>query len=263
MCFTPMAIGTGKRNLITQGHRAKQRSQSLNMTQQLLTQTVTRNLKDLTLLEKNARYMTVTQFGRLVDNLKRDGVLTSYPLIYKNVVLSDNHRVQAAIEAGIIDSPCIEVLTELTQEQQTTIVLSHNAISGQDDLSTLQELYESLGLELKAYSGLTDDSFKLEEIDIDSLSLGTPKYEELLILFLPEELTVFQEAVKKLEKSKARKAFAAHYADYADIFQAVTETKKKLDIHNTAMALRVMADLALKQLDQMAEEAENEQADKA
>ena len=38
------------------------------------------DVKDLEFLEKNARYMTAEMFHNLVDNVKRDGCLSSMPL---------------------------------------------------------------------------------------------------------------------------------------------------------------------------------------
>ena len=63
------------------------------------------NPKQIKLLEVNARFMKAEEFRKLIENVKRDGCLTQLPFCCKNekgelVVLSGNHRVQAAIEAG-------------------------------------------------------------------------------------------------------------------------------------------------------------------
>lgn len=221
----------------------------------LETRVVRRKLKELRLLDINARYMTAAQFGRLVANLRRDAVLTSTPLIYRDRVLSGNHRVQAAIEAGIEEADCLEIVTELSPERETAIALSHNAITGQDDLSILRAMYDSLGLDEKAYSGLTDDCFVIDEIDITSLSIGAPQYEEVSLLFLPEEKAVFLDAVKAIEKRQAV-VLASDLADFGAFFDAVSKTKQKLNIHNTAIAMRAMTRLALQRLDQIEGEGE-------
>lgn len=108
----------------------------------LETRVVRRKLSELTLLEghENARYMKAAQFNRLVDNLKRDGVLTSSPLIYKNTVRSGNHRVAAAIKAGIAEADCIELLGDVSEERVIGIQLAHNAINGQDDPNILSTI---------------------------------------------------------------------------------------------------------------------------
>ena len=62
--------------------------------------------RELKLLKMNARFMRHEEFQRLVANIKQDGQLTSAPFAARNPdgtyeVLSGNHRVQAAIAAGL------------------------------------------------------------------------------------------------------------------------------------------------------------------
>ena len=69
--------------------------------------TVRYKLKDLNLLKdsehENARFMSGSQYRRLVENIKTDGIMTSTPLLARIegddtlYVASGNHRVQAAI----------------------------------------------------------------------------------------------------------------------------------------------------------------------
>lgn len=208
-----------------------------------------RKLVDLKNLEVNARYMTAAQFTQLVANLKRDGSLTSTPLVYRDEILSGNHRVKAAIAAGIEEADVLEITSELTPEQRTAIQLSHNAITGQDDPNTLAQLYATLGLDMKKYSGLTDDHFKLDDINVAALSIGNVKYQELVILFLPEEERQFLDQIKRIQHDKrARNRLIGRLDDFDTIFAAVTKLKTAKNIHNSAVALRVMADIALEQL---------------
>lgn len=214
------------------------------------TRTVRVKLRDLKLLKRNARYMKDAQFQQLVENLRADGCLTSAPLVYDGEVLSGNHRVQAAIEAGIDEADAIEITSRLSKKQKVAIQLSHNAIVGDDDPSVLQDLYAGLDLSYKAYSGLTDDDFKgLSEIDTTALSVGAASYDELVFLFLPEDDAVFSEALAKIEAVKKRpRRLAAHYRDFDLIFNAIIAVKEKHNIHNAAVALRVMADLAMERM---------------
>lgn len=215
----------------------------------LETRLITLKLADLKLLNNNARYMTASQFQRLVENVAQDGALTSTPLVYRGEVLSGNHRVQAAIKAGIEEAPCIEILSEITEQHRVALQLSHNSITGQDDLSILQNLYDSLDLDMKGYSGLTDDCFKLDEIDISSLSVGATRYEELTALFLPEEKPLFMDALERVKKHPKTLHLAADYRDFDTVFNTVVKVKEHHNIHNTAVALRVMAELALRQIE--------------
>ena len=209
--------------------------------------------------EENARYMTADQMRRLSGNIKKDGATTSAVLIYpdtetkKLVVLSGNHRVEAAKLAGQSVVPVMVIQNYLTPERRVSIQLSHNAITGQDDPNILGRLYESLSLQYKAYSGLTDDSFNvLEKLDIDSLSLGTPKYEEITLLFLPSEKEVFQKAVEIIDKSKATKTIhLAHYEEFGRLFDALVLVKERNNVFNSAVALRDLVDLAMERLEQL------------
>lgn len=201
--------------------------------------------KSLKLLEKNARYMNGAQFKRLVENVKRDGKLTSLPLVHRGEVLSGNHRVQAAIEAGLAEIEYIEITSELTDQQRVAIQLSHNAVVGQDDPSILQELYATLDLDWKEYSGLTDDAFDFHKIDIEGIGIGAPEYQEISIQFLPAEREEFVKLVKRIEKAKRLDTvLVADRRDFEEFFDVLTKAKLKLDIHNTALALVAMARLA-------------------
>lgn len=221
------------------------------------TKTYKADLTKLKYLDANPRYMTPSQFKRLVENLKHDGVLTSAPLVYKGEVISGNHRVQAAIEANITEADIIEITSELTEQQKKAIALSHNSIAGQDNLSLLQDYYDSLDSFFKEYSGLSDDSFKVEDIDISSLSVGAPQYQQLLILFLPEEQETFMDLLKQIGKKQESIKLFGSMDDFDTFFDAVTKAKKIMNIHNSAVVLRTMAQLTLQKLEEMQQESEN------
>lgn len=228
--------------------------------------------RSLSLLKegRNARYMTAEQMKRLTENVKRDGVLTSAVLVFRPrpenvrfytadddrpVVLSGNHRAQVAIAAALETIPLIEILTPITDEEATAIQLSHNAITGQDDPSLLLDLYESLDLNEKLYSGLTDDQFKIEELDLSGMSIGNPTYQELTLLFLPAEAADFIDLVKRIEKrSKRPLTLAAVYDDFDRVFDTIVKVKEGLNVYNTALAFRMMAELALERLEQIDQE---------
>jgi hypothetical protein len=196
--------------------------------------------------------MPGAQFRQFVSNLELDGVLTSVPLVYQGKVLSGNHRVQAAIEAGIEEAEVIEVLTPLDEKRQVALQLSHNAIVGQDDPGMLSELYRGLDIEWKQYSGLTDAALNdISELDVKALALGIPEYQELVLLFLPEEQGAFLRALKSVEGKlkKGIPVFVGRYDDFDRFFEAVVAMKKVKGVHNSALAVRMIAELALKALE--------------
>ena len=151
--------------------------------------------REIKLLDLNARYMRHEEFKQLVDNIRRDGQLTSTPFLCKEPdgkyrCLSGNHRTMAAIEVGLEKITCLATDDELTQDQKTAIQLSQNAISGQDDPATLKLLYESIfDAEMKKYSGLDDKTLELlEKISSTSIAEANLDFKILQIVFLPNEL---------------------------------------------------------------------------
>ncbi|MGH9299068.1 MAG: ParB N-terminal domain-containing protein [Acidimicrobiales bacterium] len=133
--------------------------------------------RQLRLLDTNARFMRHETFTRLVENIRNDGCLTQIPFAWldpadgRYLVLSGNHRVLAAIDAGLDEIDCQVTDDELPRARRVAIQLSHNAISGEDDPALLKQLYEELQeLDLLVYSGLDDKMLDLlEKVEIDSL----------------------------------------------------------------------------------------------
>jgi hypothetical protein len=209
-------------------------------------------LSDLKLPEKNARFLKGAAFAQLVANIKRDGCLTSFPLVNRQgddlTVASGSHRVAAAMKAGLIEHDVIEITSPLTREQFVALQLSHNAIVGEDDPNVLRALYDELGFEWKEYSGLTDDAFKVEDLDMSVLRVEQPFYEELHISFLPADAVIFGGWLDKLGKSRPAARMVGAYADFGRFFEQLLAVKHATGIHNTAVALRLMAELAGKAL---------------
>lgn len=215
--------------------------------------------KKIKLLDINARFMNANEFQRLVENVKRDGCLTQLPFcVYdKNkdlVVLSGNHRVQAAIEAGLKEIDVQMTEENLSKDQRIGIQLSHNAISGKDDMAILKQLYESIDdINMKAYSGLDDETLSLlQNISIQSMSYSGLQYQILNILFLPSEIkevaAIFKEAKKEVGKNKALTLRMQEYDKYLD---TMIDVSKASMIKNTAVAFMAMLEIVSKHIDEL------------
>src|ERR1035437_4685015 len=115
-----------------------------------------------------------------------------HPFAVKNgerfLILSGNHRVQAAKDAKLTEILVLYSARELSPAQQRAIQLSHNAIAGQDDLAILRELYDEINdVALKEYSGLDDVMLgQLNPPELDLLSEKGLEYRIVSIAFLPE-----------------------------------------------------------------------------
>jgi hypothetical protein len=223
-------------------------------------------------LPGNPRYMTSQQFERLTENIRRDGTLTSLPLVYdlagddsgKLLILSGNHRVDAAEKAGLVEIQVIEIVTRVSEEQRKAIALSHNAIAGQDDPNLLRAFYDGLSLALKEYSGITEDSFKAAKLNIEGMTLRPPQFEQVVIEFLPEVREVFAATLKRLAASKViNSVYVGRFADFNEFFAAAMRSKGYSKVHNAAMGLKIMADLAAERLDQLERAGASQEPDQA
>jgi hypothetical protein len=200
----------------------------------------------LTLLEVNARFMRKETFDRLVANVRRDGALTSTPLVWNDaaggrmVVLSGNHRVMAAREAGLALVDVIVVDQELSRARQVALQLSHNAIEGEDDPATLRHLYEELDdVDWRAYSGLDDKQLDLlAQVDLEGLSEANLDFATVQLVFLPHELDAARASLdeaRKLVQADAR--WLAAYVDYESTLDALATAHNAHNVGNVATAL--------------------------
>ncbi|MEU7323398.1 ParB N-terminal domain-containing protein [Streptomyces griseoviridis] len=222
---------------------------------------VRRDPRNLTRLEVNARYMRKEEFDRLVANVKRDGCLTSTPLIYaggeyeeeRELVLSGNHRTMAAIEAGVHEIDCM--LIEEYQSPQELIArqLSHNAIAGEDDPATLKQLYEQLDdVDWRAYSGLDDDQLKLlAEVSPEGLSEANLDFATVSLIFLPPELEAAREAFDQARTGQNESWLAAR-ADYEQTLTTLASTHAAHKVGNVATALHAILAIVENHLGELA-----------
>jgi rRNA maturation endonuclease Nob1 len=218
-------------------------------------------LADLKPQPRNARYMRHEQFQRLVANLKRDGVLTSVPLVDTELnLLSGHHRVKAALEAGIVEADVMVAWRAdgepLTRKQIVGLQLSHNSIAGEDDPATLKELYQELtDVESRSYSGLDDKTLKLlSQVDVGSLSEPNLDYTTVQIVFLPDELTAAEAALKDAKRlSDADVRWMAGLELHEETLAALAVTSAAYQVGNVATALGLILDVFRRHMDELRE----------
>ena len=191
--------------------------------------------RELKLLKLNARYMRHEEYQRLVANIKRDGQLTSAPFACKDgdkyLVLSGNHRTQAAIAASL-------------KSMKTSIQLSHNSLVGKDDPYILKELYDKiLDLSWKEYSGLDNKTLEmLDKMTAQSLSEADLQYLTLSVVFLPDELESAQNIIKDaIESTKTADAtWLTKRSQYDDWLDAQESVQSSYKIKNVAVAFDII-----------------------
>jgi len=214
---------------------------------------------EISLLAKNARYMEKETFSRLVTNIEKDASLFSVPLCYRRetgklVVLSGNHRVQAAVAAGITSIIVMVINKKLTKDEQLSIQLSHNALVGKDDQQILKELWAEIeDLERMEYAGL--DTLKMEKLtspEIPSLVMEDLSFEQLTIVFLPEEHRQLRDLLEKIDDVfESDDNYIASRRYYDQTFALMKKIKTTCNIVSTPVAFHKMIELAAAALEKL------------
>ncbi|MEU6932854.1 ParB N-terminal domain-containing protein [Streptomyces sp. NPDC046374] len=223
---------------------------------------VQRDPRNLKRLEINARFMRKEQFDRLVRNIKRDGCLTSLPLIWREgdddeereLVLSGNHRTDAAVAAGLETIDCMLIVGPLSDARRLGLQLSHNAIAGEDDMATLAMLYEQIDdLDWREYSGLDDKTLNLmAEVNLEGISEANLNFQTVQLVFLPQELQAAKEAFQEA-KAPADERWVAAYKDYDRLIDALNEASGAHNVGNLASTLGVVLAVFENHLEDLAE----------
>lgn len=230
--------------------------------------------RELTLLEKNARFMTADTFQNLTNNIRKDGGLTSIPFCVKGKkgdmkVLSGNHRVQAAISADMEEILVLYTDRKLSRKEEVAIQLSHNSLTGSNDEMVLKELWDEINdVDMKYYSGLSDKDFGLSDSDLAAISEVDLDYGSVWFLFLPSEedrvQDSFEMALKRMKglgySSADTKLFLASYKEYDRMLNALEKAKCSYHVKNMATAMMLVLDVFEKNITDLSKAWEPEDA---
>jgi len=209
------------------------------------------NVDDIKLLKKNARNMDKKTFQNLVDNVRRDGGLSSAPYCYldddgKYTVLSGNHRVMAAKEVGLTEILIMYSPKTLSEQEKIAIQLSHNSIVGKDDMAILKELWEEIDdLNEKYYAGLDDKTLEeLKKVGLSALSEVPLDYKSVSFMFLESEADRLLDTLEKAAKAiPVDVRIAARLDDFERLITANTKLQAAYNIRNGAVALMKLLDI--------------------
>ena len=208
------------------------------------------NPNDVIFSKINARYMKPTEYNQLVENIRRDGKLTSVPLCYRNQtgdveVISGNHRIRAASDAGLVEVDVMLCLDVLSKDQILALQLSHNAIVGKDDEGILRQLYEMIeDVDWKTYAGLCDVLLDQHE---NAISLQAPplNFQMLMLAFLPDEIAQLKQTFNQIEQFlKGNPSILANYTEYDAFMTMLNDVSLANRVTNTASAFWAMLRLA-------------------
>lgn len=207
--------------------------------------------RELKLLDLNARYMKHEEYNRLVENIRRDGCLTSVPLACledngQYLVLSGNHRTKAAMDAGLEAIDIMVTDDPLPKNRRLALQLAHNSIVGKDDPAILKQLYEDIDdIDWKVYAGLDDKTLELlESVKPASLSEAGLEFQVVQSVFLPDELARAQEIIDTVKKQvNGDQVFLNRHADYDRWLDAIDEAGAAHNVKNTATAISIILDV--------------------
>ena len=199
----------------------------------------------LELLKENARYFKKETFRQLVANVAADRRLSSMPLCYadphagQKIILSGNHRVKAAVEAGIAVILVLTITEDLSRSQQIAIQLSHNALVGQDDAGILGRLWSQIeDINTKLYAGLSSANMKeIEDVKLVSFSAPSVATKSLAFAFTEYERDLLEQVMEELSRIHANETFVFPFEQFQDFFQLVQNVKARKNIKNGSMAM--------------------------
>lgn len=163
-------------------------------------------LSKIDLIEKNARFMTNDTFMQLVSNIKRDGQLSSVPFVVEKengrfVVVSGNHRVQAAKQAGLVKVNVMYVHEDnITNDEIRAIQLSHNSIEGQDDPEILRQLLDEIqDVAMKEYAHISREILDGAGDLNYTIELPNNEMVPVTLMFVDASKVQFDELMEKLD----------------------------------------------------------------
>jgi hypothetical protein len=206
--------------------------------------------RTLTRLPVNAWFMRQEEYQRLVANIRRDGCLTSLPLIYAGegeyaedheLVLSGNHRTNAAVDADLPRIKCELIEARLPKDRLIALQLAHNAIAGEDDPATLKQLYDEIeNIDWRSYAGLDDKELDLlNQVSLEGISEANLNFQTINLLFLPHEADEAKAAFEQAGRYGDATWLAA-YRDYTTTLDALASAHVAHKVGNVATALGIV-----------------------
>lgn len=215
-------------------------------------------------LEKNAHYMDKDVLDKLVHNVAEDGFLSQLPFGMKRkadgkyLILSGNHRLKAAIKAGL-DYILLLYIEEVSKDKQIAIQLSHNALVGKDDLTMLKEIFEEIqGIDSKEYSGLSDIQF-IDPNSVHSASIndGDIELTEMRFMFIESKSHNVERVLEELGKQDLEDCGIV-YGSFEAFIKVATAIKAKYNIKANTVAFSKMVEICEAHLAETKEEVSDE-----
>lgn len=210
---------------------------------------VTGDPNTLVLADRNARFMSAPKYQQLVANIKDDGALGQWPLIWVDPhsgtrhVLSGNHRVRASLDAGLTQIDWIEFYDDISPSRRRAIQLSHNQLIGEDDPIILEELIGEIDPEDQDYTGFPETAW--EEVEAEPVSVPEPdEATTIMLTFLPDDEKRARAILDELDDLQGgMERWLAAADQYKPLFEVLTAARKSLGTRNVTGTLVVLLDM--------------------
>jgi hypothetical protein len=180
------------------------------------------NIREIEESPLNANRQDEKTFKRLVENIKKDGTLTSAILVMekaqgKYMCISGHHRVKAAIKAKLNKVPCL-IIPEVDRSTQIRLQLSHNDIKGENDKNILSEILTELDSE--DYQYLSDEIIEGEEVQPETIDYEEKEFIYMNFCLLPETKKGFDQVIEELTPETDN--YFITYQDYQKFKECLT-----------------------------------------
>jgi len=221
----------------------------------------TADLSTLREQDVNARIMPSSEFAQLVSNIKKRGHLESVPycVLANGVVelVSGHNRVRAAREAGITHAPVLVDESGLSRSEVVAKQLAHNRIVGFDDRDTLNKLFTMIhDPDLVLETGLSGELMKTLDVELEPLLAPRMDmdWKNVTFTFLPHQLEALQELVDAMPPSDD--VMTAAMGQFDSFMKATVGVGRLKNVRNAGMAVALLTEIALREI-QSAEESED------
>ncbi len=200
-------------------------------------------------VDKNAHFMPKRVWDSLRANVEKDGNLSSLPFCWRHPdgtyeSMSGNHRVKVAAETGVSHILTLYTDEALSKPERLAIQLSHNALVGQENFTTLRELWEEIDdLSLRVYTGLDEQYLEtMAPVNIQRINEAALRFEEVTLMFIPAEVERIKNVVPLLGKA-TRHRFAGRLQEWDSFFEMLLTFKEAAGIVNTSTAFLAIIDI--------------------
>jgi len=199
---------------------------------------------------KNARFMTQAQLRRLTDNIRKDGNLSTLPLLWQDGegafhTIGGHHRIEDAVIAQVPAILALYTDAEMTEAERISRQLGDNAIVGQDDPQILAEMYSAISeLDWKEYSGL-DDAVLNYKPELPELGVGgNMRLEPVTFMLFDDEIERFDDLVKDVNRSPKHKRYGVYDEVWDAFFEALLDYGLSREVVSASTTLAVLTKLA-------------------